>query len=107
MTITIIVFVAVCNVLLPSLIKLRFPESTGVMTGIYITIMNLWGAIGLGFSIPIAQVLGWLRALGCWAALAFLATVVWIPQSTKKATIQQMKRTKPRIMLWRSLWLGK
>ena len=74
--------IAVCNVLLPSLIKHKFPGNLGVMTGVYSVSMNLCGAIASGISVPIASSagLGWKGALGCWGILSLIAFVMWIPQ---------------------------
>ncbi|MBT2634981.1 MFS transporter [Bacillus sp. ISL-26] len=74
--------IAVCNVLLPSLIKHRFSGNLGVMTGIYSVSMNLCGAIASGISVPIASLagFGWKGALGCWGILSLIALVMWIPQ---------------------------
>ncbi|XBP67453.1 MFS transporter [Bacillus velezensis] len=58
--------IAVCNVLLPSLIKHKFPGNLGIMTGVYSVSMNLCGAIASGISVPIASSagVGWKGALG-------------------------------------------
>ncbi|MEJ8547509.1 CynX/NimT family MFS transporter [Brevibacillus borstelensis] len=77
--------IAIGNVLIPSLIKRDFPQKIGVMTGAYSVGMNLFAAIASGVSIPIAHALssGWRGSLICWALLAFLALLVWIPQLRK------------------------
>ncbi|CAG7645128.1 putative transporter YycB [Paenibacillus solanacearum] len=77
--------IAVCNVLMPSLIKEKFPHKIGVMIGVYSVAMNLCGAIASGISVPLAKQLeqlglGWNGALGVWAFPAVLAVLCWIPQ---------------------------
>lgn len=74
--------IAVGNVLVPSLIKRDFSKRVGLMTGIYNASMSLFGAIASGVSIPVAVKagLGWEGALGIWAALSFIALILWIPQ---------------------------
>ncbi|PLT35425.1 MFS transporter [Bacillus sp. V5-8f] len=74
--------IAVCNVLLPGLVKQAFPEKVGLMTGTYSLSMNLWAAIASGVSIPISQGLGlgWQNALVCWIFLSIIAILFWIPQ---------------------------
>jgi MFS transporter, CP family, cyanate transporter len=76
------VSIAVCNVLLPSLIKGRFPHQIGFMTGIYTVSMNLCAAFAAGISIPLAtgSSLGWRGTLAMWFMLAAFATLFWIPQ---------------------------
>ncbi|QFF98609.1 MFS transporter [Psychrobacillus glaciei] len=73
------------NVLMPSLIKLKFPLQIGLLTAIFTVSMNLTAGIGAGVSYPIADgtKYGWQGALGCWAILAIIATIVWIPQIRK------------------------
>lgn len=72
--------IAVGNVLLPSLVKRDFPAHTGLLTGVYITVMNTGAALGAGVSVPLARQgdFGWRGALGVWALLALLAAVVWL-----------------------------
>lgn len=76
------VAIAMCNVLVPAVIKREFPDRTGLITGVYSVSMNTFGAIASGVSIPIASGLafGWSTALGVWAALGFAATLLWLPQ---------------------------
>ena len=70
--------IAVSNVLLPSLVKREFPAHTGLVMGVYITVMNSGAALGAGVSVPLAQQgFGWRGALGVWALPALLATLVW------------------------------
>ncbi len=74
--------IAISNVLLPSLMKRDFPTRAGLMTSVYSTIMGGWAALAAGVSVPIAQGLGigWRGSLACWALLAIVAIVVWLPQ---------------------------
>ncbi|MCR8635193.1 CynX/NimT family MFS transporter [Paenibacillus radicis (ex Xue et al. 2023)] len=99
--------IAVCNVLLPSLIKQKFPGRIGIMTGVYAVSMNLCGAIASGLSTPISSSmgLGWKGALGCWGILSFIALLFWIPQmrtrlqSARKVSLEQQTKS---VSLWRS-----
>ncbi|MFF2018280.1 CynX/NimT family MFS transporter [Paenibacillus sp. NPDC058177] len=74
--------IAVCNVLLPGLIKGKFPQNTGLMTGIYSVSMNLCAAVASGISVPLATQtgLGWKGTLAIWFVIAALSTLLWIPQ---------------------------
>lgn len=74
--------ISVCNVLMPSLIKEKFPLRTGLMIGVYSVAMNLTGAIASGVSVPVAEGagLGWKGALAIWAGLALIASLFWAPQ---------------------------
>ncbi|MDN4602883.1 MFS transporter [Paenibacillus sp. F6_3S_P_1C] len=98
--------IAVCNVLIPSLVKRNFAHQVGLMTGVYSVSMNLSGAIASGVSIPVARDLGfgWNGALGIWGVLVLLAALFWLPQarasggSAVAATSGALKRRS----LWRS-----
>ena len=74
--------IAVCNVLLPGLIKGKFPQRIGLMTGIYTVSMNICAAAASGVSVPLAEHagLGWRGTLALWFIVAALATLFWIPQ---------------------------
>lgn len=74
--------IAIGNVLLPSIIKRDFPSRVGLLTGVYTSAMNIWGAIASGISIPIAYGigLGWRKTLIFWALFSGIAIIVWLPQ---------------------------
>ena len=71
-TILIGLAIAICNVLLPGLIKVNFPLQMGLMTGIYAVVMNVFGGLGSGLSVPLASIgnIGWRGSLGVWAILS-------------------------------------
>lgn len=73
--------VAIGNVLLPSLIKRDFPREIGIMTGLYVTIMNVFAGLASGLSVPLADNfgLGWQGSLAIWAILAGAAVIAWVP----------------------------
>ncbi len=99
--------IAICNVLMPSLIKREFPKRIGLMTGVYSISMNLFGAIASGISVPIAVGLGfgWQGALGIWGILSFISILFWLPQmkrlNQKKASIHNQTAAK-KVNIWRS-----
>ena len=78
--------IAIANVLMPAFIKMKFANNLGVMTGVYSLSMNITGALAAGLSIPIAASsnFGWKGSLGIWAALSFVALILWIPQLLKR-----------------------
>ena len=79
-TILLGVAIAVGNVLLPSLVKRDFPAHTGLLMGVYITVMNSSAALGAGVSVPLAKqwTFGWRGALGVWAFPALVAAISWL-----------------------------
>ncbi|MGO4966988.1 CynX/NimT family MFS transporter [Bacillus paralicheniformis] len=74
--------IAISNVLLPSLIKHKFPDKAGIMTSYYTTAMSIFAALASGISIPLSHGLawGWSASLMVWAGLAFVAILIWVPQ---------------------------
>lgn len=74
--------IAVGNVLLPGIVKSRYPNHIGVLTSLYSTAMNLGAAFGLALAVPMALHFksGWHSSLKAWAAFALLAGILWIPQ---------------------------
>ncbi len=71
--------IAVCNVLLPALIKREFPQRLGLMTGVFTVSMNLTGAVAAAASIPLSRTLGWgwEWTLALWGLPAVLAASYW------------------------------
>lgn len=78
--------IAVGNVLIPGIIKMNFPFKIGLMTGLYAIVMNVFGALGSGLSIPIATSgsFGWRGSLVIWSGLALITLFIWLPQLMKK-----------------------
>ncbi|MDQ0089939.1 CP family cyanate transporter-like MFS transporter [Paenibacillus anaericanus] len=77
--------IAVCNVLIPGLIKREFPHKVGLMTSLYTSSMNMWAAIASGISIPLSNsFLGWRGSLSSWVILSIVTTLIWLPQLRRK-----------------------
>ncbi|KMT22282.1 CynX/NimT family MFS transporter [Clostridium cylindrosporum] len=99
--------IGIGNVLLPSLIKLRFPDKVGVMTSIYTTSMAGFAAVALGFSVPLATELnlGWRNSLGFWAMLAFIGIIAWMPQVFYKNNVAvDAKKVSENLKNTPSMW---
>ncbi|WP_235615761.1 CynX/NimT family MFS transporter [Brevibacillus reuszeri] len=97
--------IAICNVLIPGLVKQRFPQKAGLLTSVYTTTMSMCAAIASGVSIPLAQGanLGWQGSLGFWAIVVIIAISVWLPQLRAAGkTSAATKVNTPKKGLWRS-----
>lgn len=99
--------IAVCNVLLPSIIKRDFPNKMGSMTGLYSISMSLCGAIASGISVPLAVNAGlkWQGALGIWGILSFVSILCWLPQlrnQTRQTATTSQKKDSNDVNVWRS-----
>lgn len=89
--------IAICNVLLPGLIKNSFPLQMGLMTGIYGVFMNVFGALAAGISVPVSLIgnFGWRGALGFWGILSIIGLIIWSFQLTRKQEIKLKVRKPP------------
>lgn len=78
--------IAFGNVLLPGIVKSRFPNQVGLMTSLYSTAMNLGGALGIALAVPLADSLsgGWRSSLNAWGYAALVPFVIWLPQLFQK-----------------------
>ncbi|MFJ2379015.1 MFS transporter [Streptomyces sp. NPDC087769] len=69
---------ALCNVLLPAVVKAHFPARVALMTGVYTTTMALGSAVAAAAAVPVADLAGGASAgLAAWALPAVLALAVW------------------------------
>lgn len=71
--------ISIGNVLLPAIVKDKFPQKFGLMTSVYSTSMGLVASLASGVSVPLAKdlSLGWQGALIVWGVPALLAIVLW------------------------------
>ena len=70
---------ATANVLLPSLVKLHFPDRIGLVTALYTTALAVGLTSTLTLTVPIASAFGgWRTGLAAWAVLAVLAALPWL-----------------------------
>ncbi|SFY20011.1 MFS transporter [Streptomyces atratus] len=70
--------IAIAQTLLPAVVKTRFADRAGLVTGIYTAGLGLGGAVAAGVSAPLADALdSWPAALASWALLAVAGIVFW------------------------------
>ena len=66
------------NVLIPSLVRLHFPDRIGLMTGLYTTMLAVGLTSAFLLTVPVSDALGsWRYGIGAWAVLAAVAAVPW------------------------------
>ncbi|MFD0344280.1 MFS transporter [Streptomyces sp. NPDC127117] len=69
---------ALCNVLLPAVVKTHFPARVALTTGVYTTTMALGSAVAAAAAVPVADLAGKPSSgLAAWALPAVLALAVW------------------------------
>ncbi|MCK9489145.1 MAG: MFS transporter [Xanthomonadales bacterium] len=66
------------NVVLPPLVQRHFPGRIGMVSTIYITVLQVGTVVPALVTVPLAQALGWRAALALWALVALAAAVVWL-----------------------------
>jgi len=70
---------AAANVVLPSLVKLHFPDRVGSMSAAYTTALAIGLTLASVLTVPAAELGGsWRWGLGVWAVAAGLAALPWI-----------------------------
>lgn len=81
--------IALVNVLLPVVVKRRFPDRIGTMTGVYSMALNVGASTAAAATVPLANGLGWggwRLGLGAWAALAVVAVPPWLVLARRRST---------------------
>jgi CP family cyanate transporter-like MFS transporter len=70
---------ATANVLLPSLVKLHFPDRIGRATGVYTTALACGLTSAFLLTVPISHAFdSWRGGLGAWAVTGVVAMVPWL-----------------------------
>lgn len=70
---------ATANVLLPSLVKLHFPDRIGQLTALYSTSLAIGLTSASVLSVPIGNAAGgWRPGLAAWGVTALIAAIPWV-----------------------------
>jgi CP family cyanate transporter-like MFS transporter len=78
--------IAVGNVLLPVVVKQRFPDRVGLMTGLYSMALNLGAAAAAALTVPLAGAFDgdWRWGLGAWAVVAAVGVPPWLALARRR-----------------------
>ncbi|MFE6775755.1 MFS transporter [Streptomyces sp. NPDC057702] len=69
---------AVCNVLLPAVVRAHFPTRVALLTGVYTTTMALGSAVAAAAAVPVADLAGRpTLGLAVWGVPALTALALW------------------------------
>ncbi|WP_136064785.1 MFS transporter [Modicisalibacter radicis] len=100
--------IGIAGTLLPALVKRELAQGADLVTGVYTMALCLGGALGAGFSVPLAELLGsWRLALGSWAALAFIALLAWrlqMPHPRPERSALPRRGPRPRLTRQALAW---
>jgi MFS transporter, CP family, cyanate transporter len=84
---------ATANVLLPSLVKLHFPDHIGRATAVYTTALAIGLTSAFLLTVPIADAFGsWRAGLGVWAVTALVALIPWLALATHDRHLERDRR---------------
>lgn len=80
------------NVLLPVVVKSKFPEHVGTLTSVYTTLMAAFASLSSGVSVPLNNAfsaafginMGWRLALVVWIILVVFAFFFWLPNMNER-----------------------
>ena len=71
---------ALGNVVLPPLIAQYFPDRLAALSTVQMVAIHLGALFPPLVAIPLAELAGWRIALGAWAGIALIASLLWIAQ---------------------------
>jgi CP family cyanate transporter-like MFS transporter len=84
---------ATANVLIPSLVKLHFPEHIGRVTAVYTTSLAIGLTCAFVLTVPISHAFGsWRAGVGVWALTAFVALIPWIALAAHDRRLENGRR---------------
>ncbi|WP_028918983.1 CynX/NimT family MFS transporter [Pseudoxanthomonas suwonensis] len=66
------------NVILPPLVKRHFPERIGLVSSLYITVLQVGTILPALLAVPIAEAAGWRVSMGAWMLMATVAMLPWL-----------------------------
>src|SRR5699024_8448570 len=102
--------IAVGNVTLPVIVKQDFPDSTPLVTGIYVAVLSIFAGLAAALAVPLAaaSTLTWRLSLGAWALCTVVALLAWLPRdlrsppagSSRVEPAEHSQSTRSR--LWRT-----
>lgn len=73
--------IAIANVLLPTIVRIQFPNRVALVTGAYTTLLAISASLAAAIAVPSSSLLGgWNPALAIWIIPTALAIVLWLPQ---------------------------
>lgn len=71
--------IAIMNYEIPVWVKVHLPDSSGLITGIYVTLMGVGAATAIAISVPLAELTGlsWRLSMAPWMVLSIAAASYW------------------------------
>ena len=84
-SITVGIAIAVLNFSLPVWVKENAPDHSGLLTGIYITIMGTFAALSVAVAVPLAEATswGWRLSMIPWLVIGVISSIWWVIRISK------------------------
>ena len=91
-SLTVGIAIAILNFSLPVWVKENASEHSGLITGIYITIMGVFAAISVAVAVPLAHATswGWRLAMVPWIVIGFIPSLWWLARNSKSSSDSHM-----------------
>ncbi|SEQ82211.1 MFS transporter, CP family, cyanate transporter [Arthrobacter sp. OV608] len=83
--------IGLVNVVIPPLLMKYFPDKTGILAALHITLLGLSTAVAAQSAIPLGNLYGWRFSIGIWAAFSAVAAVPWLILLIAKRTVDHSK----------------
>ncbi|MFC9354034.1 CynX/NimT family MFS transporter [Arthrobacter sp. NPDC057013] len=83
--------IGVVNVVIPPLLMKYFPDKTGILPALHVTLLAVSTAVAAQAAIPLAGIYGWRFSIGSWAVLSAAAAVPWLMVLTGRRTAARVK----------------
>ncbi|MFF1880626.1 CynX/NimT family MFS transporter [Pseudarthrobacter sp. NPDC058196] len=86
--------IGLVNVVIPPLLVKYFPDKTGILAALHVTLLGVSTAVAAQSAIPFAHLHGWRFSIGIWAAFSAVAAIPWLLVLAGKRTAAR-SRTSP------------
>ena len=98
--------IAIGNVLVPGIIKSRFPDRLALATGAFTISMTSFAAVSAALSYPLASLpgVGWRNSLSVWILLALVGILLWLPQRKLSISNQSSALNYQEVTPQKSVW---
>jgi len=92
-SLTVGIAIAVLNFSLPVWVKENSSGHSGLITGIYITVMGAFASISIAVAVPLAKATswGWRLAMVPWLVIGFFSSAWWLIKTSKSSDSRHMQ----------------
>ncbi|MFE4542262.1 CynX/NimT family MFS transporter [Arthrobacter sp. NPDC056727] len=87
--------IGLVNVVMPPLLMKYFPDKTGGLSALHVTLLGASTAVAAQAAIPLANLYGWRFSIGIWAAFSAIAALPWLIGPAGKGTGTASPNTAP------------